>query len=79
MFVSSEEKMIDKLSIHDGVAIIIDIDEKEFRLNASIRWAGTNSVHSKRGYGLEFDEESRVLAEKLHLQLDSKGVFFVPE
>lgn len=79
MFIPSEGKMIEKLNVNDVVTIIINIGKEEYQLVASIRWAGTSTVHSKRGFGLEFDDETKGLAKALLLQLDSEDVFFVPE
>jgi hypothetical protein len=79
MFVSTEGKMIEHINLHDPVTIIIDLGHEEIRLNATIRWAGTSVEHSERGFGLEFDEETKKLAEELMLEIDKEGTFFVPE
>ncbi len=79
MFVSSEGKMIEKMNVNDPVTIVIDIGKEKFSLQARICWSGNSSMHSKRGFGLEFDEESLELANELMLKVDEQGVFFVPE
>jgi PilZ domain-containing protein len=79
IFISDEDKMIREIKNNDTVTISIDIGKETFDLHAKVRWSGTSSVHYKRGFGLEFDEPSKKLAEELFLELDEQGVFFVPE
>ncbi len=79
IFISDEGKMMRQVKNNDPVTISIDIGKEKFELHATVRWSGTSSTHNKRGFGLEFNEASKQLAEELFLQLDEKGTFFVPE
>jgi PilZ domain len=79
IFISDEGKMMRHIMNNDSVTINIDIGRERFDLHATVRWSGTSSSHNKRGFGLEFDEASKQLAEELFLQLDENGTFFVPE
>lgn len=79
IFVSADGKMIEKMNANDMVIVTIDIGKEKFDLIAKIRWTGTSVMHAKRGFGLEFDDQSKTLAEELFLKLDEDGIFFVPE
>jgi len=79
IFVSDEGKMMRQVKNNDPVTISIDIGKEKFDLRAKVRWSGTSVSHEKRGFGLEFDDQSKTLAEELFLQHDENGMFFVPE
>lgn len=66
------------IRVGDTVWIVIELDGERHSLSAEVRWHGWSAAHSCVGFGLQFDPHSEELAERLFLQVDKTGHFFVP-
>ncbi len=70
--------MPDSIESGDQIWIVLRVDEKDHVLSATVRWRGVSAEHGEPGFGLEFDEKSKQIAEELCLQMAENGLFFVP-
>jgi len=68
----------DELQVNDTVCMIVALGDEEYTLSATVCWVGKSTEHEEAGVGLEFDEASQHVADKLCLQMDEQGLFFVP-
>jgi len=62
----------------DPIWIVLHVNEKDHILSAKVCWRGISKEHGESGFGLEFDENSKKIAEDLCLQMADNGLFFVP-
>lgn len=70
--------MPDKIQANDPIWIVLRVQGKEYFLSATVRWRGMSEEHGEPGFGLEFDKNSKKIAEDLCLEMAETGLFFVP-
>lgn len=78
IFLTPLGTMPDSISVNDPIWIVLRVKKKDHFLSATVRWRGLSKVHGETGFGLEFDDNSKAMADDLCLEIPENGLFFVP-
>ncbi|MFQ5596523.1 MAG: PilZ domain-containing protein [Nitrospiria bacterium] len=78
IFLAPLGKMPKDIHPEDPIWLVLRINNKDYFLSATVRWRGVSKEHGEFGFGLEFADNSKRLAEDLCLKMAESGLFFVP-